>query len=88
MFAAHLAEVCIDILSTQLVQLSAADLLGKAGDADNISRFKVLDEEIAARFGHILHLIPCGKRQKHEEKNHYFLNIYHHKIFKCCFNGF
>lgn len=66
--APHLIEVCIDILSTPLVQLCAADLLSKAGDADDISRLQVLGEEIAACLGHVLNLIPCRKQQKNEEK--------------------
>lgn len=67
-FAPHLTEVCIDVLPTPLVQLCAADLLSKAGDADDVSRLQVLSEEIAACLGHILHLIPCRKEQTIEEK--------------------
>lgn len=62
--AAHLIEVCIDILSCSLVQLCAADLLGKAIDADDVGRLQVLSEEITTCLGHILHLIPCRKQQK------------------------
>lgn len=60
-FAPHLIEVCIDVLSTSLVQLCAADLFSKAGDADDISRLQMLSEEITACLGHILDLIPCRK---------------------------
>lgn len=56
--APHLVEVCIDVLSAPLVQLSAADLLGEAGDADDVGRLQVLREEVTACFGHILHLVP------------------------------
>lgn len=55
----------IDILSTLLVQLCAADLFSKAGNADDISRLQVLREEITACLGHILNLIPC-KQEKNE----------------------
>lgn len=63
-FASHLTEVCVDVLSRVLVQLRAADLLGKAGDADDIAGLQVLDEEIAARLGHVLKLKPCGKTEE------------------------
>lgn len=41
-FASHLIEVCVDVLSACLVQLCAANLLGKAGDADHIRWLQVL----------------------------------------------
>lgn len=63
-FASHLTEVCVDVLSTVLVQLRTADLLGKAGDADDVAGLQVLDEEIAARLGHILKLKPCGQTKE------------------------
>ena len=70
-FAPHLLEVCVDVLSASLVQLRAADLLGKASDADDISRLQMLGEEIAARLGHVLELIPCTKKNRQGQKNHY-----------------
>ena len=60
--APHLIEVCIDILSAALVQLHVADFVSKAGDADDIVRLQVLDEEVTTGLGHILHLIP-GENQ-------------------------
>lgn len=64
----HLIEVCINILSTALVQLYTSDLLSEAGDADDIRRPKVLSEKITACFGHILHLIPCRREQTRRKK--------------------
>lgn len=40
------------------MQLCAPDLFGEAQYADDVRRLQVLDEEIAARFGHVLHLKP------------------------------
>lgn len=56
--ASHLAEVCVDVLSTPAVQLAAADLLGEAGDADDIGGLHMFGEEVTAGFGHVLNLVP------------------------------
>lgn len=54
----HLAEVRVDVVSTPAVQLHAADLLSEAGDANGVGGLYVLGEEVAARLGHVLHLVP------------------------------
>lgn len=43
------------------MQLRAADLLCKAGDADDVRRLQVFGEEIATRFGRVFHLKPSQK---------------------------
>lgn len=62
-FAPHLTEVCIDILPTPLVQLCTANLFSKTRDADDITGFQVLGQEITACFGHILKLKSWRKHQ-------------------------
>lgn len=56
--APHLAEVRVDVLSTPGVQLAAADLLGKAGDANDVGGLHVFGEKVAARLGHVVNLVP------------------------------
>lgn len=53
-----LVEVRVDVLSTLSVQLSAADALGEAGDADDVGGLQVLHQEVAACLRHVLHLVP------------------------------
>lgn len=60
----HLTEVCIDVLPTLLVELSAADLLCKAGNTDDISGLHVFSKEITTCLGHILNLVSYRKQQK------------------------
>lgn len=60
----HLAEVRVDVLPAVLVELRAADLLGEAGDADDVGGLQVLHEEVAARLGHVLELEPCAEEKK------------------------
>lgn len=56
--ASHLAEVRVDILSTPAVQLAAADLLGEAGNANDVGGLHMFGEEVTARLGHVLNLVP------------------------------
>lgn len=63
-WAPHLTEVRVDVLSARLVQLRTADLLGKAGDPDDVGRLQVLCEEITTRLGHVLHLISSQEQDK------------------------
>lgn len=58
--------MCVDILSTALVQLLAAYLLSEAGDTDDIGRLQVLSQEIAASFCHVVHLVPDRGETKWE----------------------
>lgn len=56
--ASHLAEVRVDVFSTPAVQLAAADLLGEAGNANDVGGLHVFGEEVTARLGHVLNLEP------------------------------
>lgn len=48
----------VDILSTPAVQLAAADLLGEAGNANDVGGLHMFGEEVTARLGHVLNLVP------------------------------
>lgn len=62
--ASHLAKVRVDVLSTPAVQLAAADLLRKAGNANDVGGLHVLGEEVTARLGHVLNLVPGRGAQR------------------------
>lgn len=49
----------VDVLPAVPVELRAANLLGEAGDADDVGGLQVLHEEVAAGLGHVLELEPC-----------------------------
>ena len=54
----YLIEACVDVLATLKVQLCAANIFSESGDPDDVGRLQVLDEEVTAGLGHILHLVP------------------------------
>ena len=56
-FWSYLAEIHIDVLPGLLVQLRAADLLGKVGDADGVAGVQLLHQEVAAGLDHAVDLV-------------------------------
>lgn len=56
----YLAEVHVNVFPGLLVELRAADLLSKVGDADGVAGVELLHQEIAAGLDHAVDLVHDG----------------------------